>query len=366
MSSSLDIILGALLVGTWANSILYAVEVRQAVYYYRHFKHDNWMLKLLVSSVVAIDSVSMIANYASVYLYTITHWERVSQEIRRICRTSIGQVIWSYCIKYNRTHVIKQFDPLYIMATALVAALVQSFLAGRYWLLTRNKCINVTLFLFITVATGGAFVCGITIAHFSEYTNRRKVLIPATTWLITGAATDIAIASALLWELRKAKSSFKETRSRLNRLVAKTIQTGSAGASIALAVLVAFLANKESNVPTGIAYALGPVYCITMLANLNSRQTRKPRGGQGTSSGANVETRGERGDQERSEGGDGYGSIHVHRTAVVHIDTAQEFSTGSLKANLTEGLPGDDPAIEMQVTHSPSYSSKKKQDQFAA
>ncbi|KAJ6460627.1 hypothetical protein C8R45DRAFT_1109038 [Mycena sanguinolenta] len=93
MSFNANIVIGALLVGTWANSMLYAVEVMQAVEYYRRFKHDTWMLKvpsfvltvynslifcpasqLLVSSVIAIDSVSMIANYASVYLYTITHW----------------------------------------------------------------------------------------------------------------------------------------------------------------------------------------------------------------------------------------------------------------------------------------------------
>ncbi|KAJ7713678.1 hypothetical protein B0H14DRAFT_3523290 [Mycena olivaceomarginata] len=89
MSFNRDITLGALLVGTW---ILYTIEVVQTAYYYRHFKHDKWMLKLLVASTIAIDSVSMIANYASVYLvficflprndranigyaqYIITHW----------------------------------------------------------------------------------------------------------------------------------------------------------------------------------------------------------------------------------------------------------------------------------------------------
>ncbi|KAJ7281097.1 hypothetical protein C8J57DRAFT_1711962 [Mycena rebaudengoi] len=71
MSFNEDIVLGALLVGTWANSVLYTIEIIQAVYFYRNFKHDNWMLKLLVSSAIAIDSVSMFANYAS---YTITHW----------------------------------------------------------------------------------------------------------------------------------------------------------------------------------------------------------------------------------------------------------------------------------------------------
>ncbi|KAJ7281079.1 hypothetical protein C8J57DRAFT_1464356 [Mycena rebaudengoi] len=273
MSFNEDIILGALLVGTWVNSLLYTVEVIQAVYYYRNFKHDNWMLKLLVSSAIAIDSVSMFANYASVYL----------------------------------------FDPLYVFATAIVSASVQSFLAVRYWLLARNKFITFTLFFFITVATGGAFASGITLAIFPEYTNRRKAIIPATTWLITEAVTDISIASALLWEFRKAKSMFKETQRRacdlLNRLVTQTIQTGTAGASLALAIVIAFLVNKESNVPTGMAYTLGRVYCITMvriliiniciggvsqifkLANLNVRNTGDTWLSKGTVSGARTGTR---------------------------------------------------------------------------
>ncbi|KAJ7237764.1 hypothetical protein C8J57DRAFT_1529025 [Mycena rebaudengoi] len=350
MSLNEDIVLGALLVGTWANSALYTVEVIQTVYYYRNFKHDNWMLKLLVSSAIAIDSVSMIANYASVYLVT----QSLTGEIWRICRTSIGQ-----------------FFPLYLFATGTVAALVQGFLAIRYWLLTRNKFITFTLFLFIMVAAGGAFATGLTIAIFPEYTNREKAVIPATTWLITEAVADVSIASALLWEIRKAKTSFKETRRRacdlLNRLMTQTIQTGTAGATIALAVLVSFLANKGSNVPTGIAYTLGRVYCITMLANLNGRPIRKQWSGRGTSSGANPETRCERGNQERSEGGDEYGGIHVLRTAVVHIDPPQQLSMGSFKTNPEQGLPDDSPTgeKEMTVNDSASYYSKKKQDLFA-
>ncbi|KAJ7930996.1 hypothetical protein B0H13DRAFT_2651679 [Mycena leptocephala] len=392
----LDTILGALLVGTWANSVLYTVEVIQAAYYYRHFKHDNWMLKLLVLSTVAIDSVSMFANYASVYLYTITHWGVSFHLIynfhclslpflRRFgvsAETVLGKSFRSSRKKHNRTYVMEQPLPLYIFATGIVAALVQIFLAGRYWLLTKNKFITLILFFFIAVAAGGAFACGATIAIFSEYTNRSKALIPATTWLIAEAVTDISIASALLWELRKVKSSFKETRSLRNRLVTQTIQTGATGATLALVILVVFLVNNESNgellgfvlsipgshipVPTGIAYCLGRVYCLTMLANLNARKPGNTASGTRISSGTNLGTRGERGNQGRSEGGDDYGGIHVHRT--VHIDTQQEFSMTSFKTNPNQSLPGDSPAgqIEMTVNDSAWYSSKKKQDPFAA
>ncbi|KAJ7227527.1 hypothetical protein C8J57DRAFT_1534980 [Mycena rebaudengoi] len=81
------------------------------------------------------------------------------------------------------------------------------------------------------------------------------------------------------------------------------------------------------------------------------------------SSGGNLETRGERRSHERSEGG-----IHVHQTAVVHIDTPQEVSIGSFKTNPGQGRSDDSPAvgIEMAMDYSASYSSKKKQDPFVA
>ncbi|KAF7349020.1 hypothetical protein MVEN_01423200 [Mycena venus] len=209
------------------------------------------------------------------------------------------------------------------------------------------------------VAAGSAFCTAVTIVIFPGFKDRTKIIVPATTWLVAEAVADISIASALLLELWRVKSSFKETRSLLNRLVAQTIRTGTAGATIALVVLVAFLTNKESN---------GRVYCITMLANLNSRKTGKTWSSKGTSSGANPETRGERGNQERSEGGDEYGGIYVHRTAVVRIDTSQDFSKSSSKTNTGQGLPYNSSAIgiETTVNDSASYASKNKQDLFAA
>ena len=75
------------------------------------------------------------------------------------------------------------------------------------------------------------FASAVTLAISPKYEDRRKALIPATcvvissvrsvrleltcecrTWLIAEAVTDVSIALALLLELRKVKSSFKETR----------------------------------------------------------------------------------------------------------------------------------------------------------
>ncbi|KAJ7795920.1 hypothetical protein B0H14DRAFT_3552763 [Mycena olivaceomarginata] len=232
---SLDTITGALLVGTWVNSLLYTVEIIQIAYYSRHFKNDGWMLKFFVSLTCAIDALAMIGNYACVYLYTITH---------------AGDP--GYLVNQNWP------VPLSLFATGVIAASVQLFLVIRYWKLTKKIFVTLILVLFILIAIGGAFTSGVTVATFPAFADRGKVKIPVTTWLVSEAVTDISIATALIWEFREAKSAFKGTRSILKRLVAQTVQTGAAGATIALAVLITYLLNNESNVPVGIAYCLNP------------------------------------------------------------------------------------------------------------
>jgi hypothetical protein len=114
--------------------------------------------------------------------------------------------------------------------------------------------------------------------------------------------------------------------------------------------------------------ALVASHRILKLANLNHRKARNGWSGKSTSSGANPETRGECGNQERSEGGDDYGGIReflvralltltqwcsrcppdrcgtlIFRFRMnpslilprkVHIDTPQEFSRGSFKTKV--------------------------------
>ncbi|KAJ7869406.1 hypothetical protein B0H13DRAFT_2350935 [Mycena leptocephala] len=220
-----DTITGVLLIATWANSTL-------------------------VSVAILVDTVSTVGDYAYVYLYTITH---------------AGDPVY----------LADQHWPasLHIFTTAVVAVLVQSFLVVRYWWFTRNILVTLLNSFLCIVAFGGAVACGVIIAMFPAFKEREKVKIPATIWLVAEAVADLSIAAALLWQLRKAKPTLVETRSALDQLMALTIQTGTATATLAVATLVTFLLKEESNVPVGIAFTLGRVYVLSMLANLNVRRS---------------------------------------------------------------------------------------------
>ncbi|KAF7366261.1 hypothetical protein MSAN_00882300 [Mycena sanguinolenta] len=247
----------ALLIGTWAGSLLYMAELLQAVYYFRTFK-DNWKLKSYIAIAFAVDTISAVADYICVYLYTITH---------------AGDL--AYLTKQNWP------VPLYIISTTTVAFLAQSFLAFRYWRMTKNTLFVCFLSILILGAVGGGFSAGFTVALFPAYKDRNKARISGAAWIVTQVSADLIIAGALVRELMKAKSLFKGQRrinNVLNRMIFHTIQTGTVTAAMTVLALVAFLINDETNIPVGIIYPPRPrLFMIFQLINLNIRDSGRSK-----------------------------------------------------------------------------------------
>ncbi|KAJ6526711.1 hypothetical protein B0H19DRAFT_1275562 [Mycena capillaripes] len=200
----------------------------------------------------SVDTVSMLGDYACVYLYTITH---------------AGDL--DYLTKQNWPL------PLYTTTTSFIAILVQSYLAIRYWRFTKNTILVAFLFLLILAEFGGGLSSGLTIALFPALKDRTKVKISGTIWIIIQVAADLIIAMALVREFLKAKSMCDDKKRRinntLNRLVLLAIQTGSATAAISTVAFVSFLINEQTNICAGIMFCLGRTYVLSMLLNLNIR-----------------------------------------------------------------------------------------------
>ncbi|KAJ6488324.1 hypothetical protein DFH09DRAFT_1291415 [Mycena vulgaris] len=250
----------ALLIATWANSFLYVAELIQARYYFRHFKHDDWKLKTLVSVAVLLDTVSTVGDYACVYL-----------AIPGTLPTSIGYVKqhepqpWNNCNipAHPATHLHHRRD--FCPGPELSSRPILVVYAG-VCLLAHRVVPTVCRTQF-----GDAFTCGVIVAKFSAFKERQKIRIPGMIWLVAEAVVDLSIAAALLWELRKARPTLVDTRSVLDRLVVLTIRTGTATATLAVATVISYLLKEE----TSIVYTLGRVYVLSMLANLNVRRSGK-------------------------------------------------------------------------------------------
>ncbi|KAJ7359834.1 hypothetical protein DFH08DRAFT_1039073 [Mycena albidolilacea] len=345
----MDAITGALLIGTWASSLLYTAEIYQAMYYYRHFKNDNWRLKALVSVAFLIDTVALLNDYACVYLYTITH---------------VGDT--AYFANQNWT------IPVYVFTTAAVALPVQIYLVARYWKFSAHKhVITLLLGLLILAAFGGSFTCGLMVAVFPALKDRNKLKNPAILWLITEAAADIGIAVALLWEFLKTRPTSIETKSVVKRLIAVTLQTGTATAAIAVAALIGYLLNEESNIGVGFAWCLGRTYVLSMvrpftfasvlvlLSNLNVRNSARvwtPSTSKAATS--TIRSTSVAFAQPGTEMDTNLSGLYSHHTAVVHIEGHQDMNPQSLMTKKSMHDPEHTTDIEMA-----HLSCKKEQEE---
>ncbi|KAI0819477.1 hypothetical protein BC628DRAFT_1026750 [Trametes gibbosa] len=298
---ALDQSLGALLIGTWFNAMLYMLEITQMISYYRTFPRDRVAFKIMVAFSFLVDTLGTANNCACVYLYTITNWGNAQ-----------FLLVQGWTI------------PTYLALSGLSAFICQLFLCWRF--LNFSKNYFVTAFLVATTLVGfiGSDINADTVVKFPKYEQRDHNIKTVTIWLVASAAADICIAGSLVWTLRNIKSSFSGTQSLVRRLTFSAIQTGSATSVLAVICLIFYRINTESNITVGFGFCLGRAYTLTMLFNLNTRVTgRADSSHTGLSQASGIH------DLEREAGTNinlnsmnagGINCSGVHRTAIVHID----------------------------------------------
>ncbi|KAF9033312.1 hypothetical protein BDZ89DRAFT_558356 [Hymenopellis radicata] len=284
--------LGALLIGTWVNTLLYFLETQQVVHYFRHYKKDNLLFKFLVTLVFCIDTLNTLANYACVYLYTIIHWGDMEY---------LQNQYWPI--------------PVHLSATGASAAVVQTFLITRFYTLSRNHYVAPFLGLISLAAFGGAVTTAVLMVKYPFYHQRYSVRTPVTVWLVASAAADILIASFLIYQFHTMKSTFKNSQSLLRRLSLMAVQTGASGSIVATIALCVYLSDMDNNVSVGIAFCLGRIYALTMFMNLNKRHVLK----------MGIVTPNTYSDSSENSSAPIHAQtyingIHVHRSADVRID----------------------------------------------
>ncbi|KAF9043503.1 hypothetical protein BDZ89DRAFT_1128215 [Hymenopellis radicata] len=304
--------LGSIVISSWISSMLFMLVIREMIRYYASFQNDALGLKIFVAVAVTVDTTSLIADYADVYLNTVSHWG-------------------------DEEFIKNQYWPvgLYLATTGVTGLLVQSFLVNRYYSLTKNWLVCVFLALCIIASFGGSVGTVVMLSLFNAYDQRFMAKIPVTIWMTTTAVTDVLIAAVLIWQLYNMKTSFKTTEHLIQRLMRNAMQTGSTTSVIALCVLISYLINTSSNVETAFAFILGRVYILTLLYNLNIRKISKKEGGTSITDHDNYRPRGPTMVME---------GIQVQRTAVVHMDTSGDdlgLTPGSYKSQ------HDDKVVEM-------------------
>jgi hypothetical protein len=87
------------------------------------------------------------------------------------------------------------------------------------------------------------------------------------------AATDIALASCMMYLLQSERSGFNSSDQLVGKLILFSFNSGFWTALVALATIITLVAIPLPNlVYPGVYSMLCPLYCNTVLANLNSRR----------------------------------------------------------------------------------------------
>ncbi|KAH8927918.1 hypothetical protein BT69DRAFT_682377 [Atractiella rhizophila] len=286
-------VVAPLMIGSWISTALYGIELLLAHHWYQQrVVKDTAVLKCAIAFVLVVDTVAVIVSQMGVYDYAITHFGEFSY--------LLGQH-WHFIV--------------YELCTALTALVLQTFLLHRYWKLSRNVLIS----LFLLASTMAAFATSLALAvalvqHATLYL-QESLAVYLTLWLGLEAATDILIASALVYDLYgfHRRTTVDETRSILSRLIIMTVETGLLTSLWACIVLVVYLTNRLNTYSAGVAYPLGRGYTLTLLANLLLRNSLRSSG----SPSLKVT-----GTMPRTSG---ISAVVVQNTTIVEIDQASTF-----------------------------------------
>ncbi|KAJ7309413.1 hypothetical protein DFH08DRAFT_1049688 [Mycena albidolilacea] len=242
---ALDLTIGCLLFSSWANMVLFTLQLKQTYKYFSNYPNDIWFNKGSVLVALASDTMTVIAVLASVYLIGASD------------QTYLESQPW--CI------------PVYIIGTGTTATVVQVWLTRMVWNLTRQWWWIPIIGGLIATGTVGAGATAGQLFRDSSYAGRFALVKYVTIWLSGCAAADTIITGALVWKFRTIKTTFVDTKDLLRRLSIAAVRNGSITTVMTIITIIVFKSRPEDNTAVMIEMTIGRIYTTSMLSNLNNR-----------------------------------------------------------------------------------------------
>ncbi|KAH6912729.1 hypothetical protein BKA70DRAFT_1264785 [Coprinopsis sp. MPI-PUGE-AT-0042] len=171
------------------------------------------------------------------------------------------------------------------------AAIVQTFMTYRYWVLSRNRVISALLMALIATALGAGIAIFAKSFKSHSLDDRAKELFLVAFSLGSTAVVDLSITAVLLYKLWQTKTYSPNTRSIIGRIMRLAVVTGCAPSILIVASVVAFCVRPSTIISTSFAMPFTSVYTCTMIGTLNMRDyVRRGSSGSGyASSGTFIE-----------------------------------------------------------------------------
>ncbi|KAJ7229341.1 hypothetical protein C8J57DRAFT_191552 [Mycena rebaudengoi] len=248
MGTTYDLSLGCLLVSSWANMVLFTLEIKEIFNYFGRYKRDPVFNKIMVLTAVSGDILTVFACLSSTYLYTVSHWGELDY---------VASQPWGIAG--------------YVIGTGITGAAVQIFLARMVFKLTKQWIWLPILALFIMVGLTGAGATAATLIVSRAISSRKGLVKWVTVWLSGCVAADTFITIILVAKFQTLQNAFVGTSDLLRRLSLAAIRNGSITTTVTIVTVILFKIQPETNSALMLEITIGRVYTLCMLSNLNNR-----------------------------------------------------------------------------------------------
>ncbi|EIW57861.1 uncharacterized protein TRAVEDRAFT_72812 [Trametes versicolor FP-101664 SS1] len=259
---AIDNLYGAYLLGTFVSLMLFGVSVHQLYRYARTSKTDTFLIRSLVATVMALETLHTVFLMHTCYYYLVTNYADFTGE-------KITHSVWSMQV----TPVI----------TALITLISQVFFARRVSLLGFRYRVLVALASLALLAHVG-FGLAITIDaikldSLSGFDRGGDWLFP----LATGSSTvaDLMLSSAIIISVRKSRAGNarpKVAEGPFDVAVLYVLNSGLLTGLVNLPPAIAGIFLPQTLIWAGLSFVGARLYAITLLSVLNSRKFSATRG----------------------------------------------------------------------------------------
>lgn len=260
---------GIQLIGVVISSILFGISCLQTFIYYMAKPKDPIWLKLLPAWLMFLQLARLILLVVVVYKILVVdfgHPERLA--------TIPSE---AYCAN---------------IIVGVLAFSAQLFYIWRIWKFGKSKsgvskymwifgsfCLLLAVtFLILTVTNAGLELKhGGSLAFLlTETYNATSYTFAATNFVL-----DFLIVIAMVWLLRiEGRSQYARTNNVINRLMILSINSGLVTMTAALIFIITLATSPQTYVYIFFYYLTAPLYCNSVLANLNSREWLRRQAGQ--------------------------------------------------------------------------------------
>ncbi|KAH9939751.1 uncharacterized protein BXZ73DRAFT_99383 [Epithele typhae] len=253
---ALDDTFGALVIGTFLGLILYGISLNQIYAYFGSYANDKLGLKLLVATILVLETLYTITTAHICYHYLIINYFNPA---------NLVVSVWSL--------------NLIPVETGLLAFVTQCFYARRLFLVGRQYWPIVLIVIAILLVELGFY----TAATYIAWTSGSFAILTDIEWMLTcgtslALAADTILAGMLVKVLRDSRTGITKTDTMLNVIIMYTVNTGLLTSIFALVSVVLAVKYPHNlwNAITGFPNIR--LYSNCMLAALNARKSLVERG----------------------------------------------------------------------------------------